>query len=137
MQTLAETLKAQFLAQFPNGRVTIRNGALSNEVKYVSFYLIGNDEDQPNNIRDNDPLSLMISLEEDTKGFTIRYHRNSVATKPSNPYHAMGSTKIVARKSSGDANTIARRFATTVERVAETLASVDLYHNVPEKYRTW
>jgi|SRR5699024_3850855 len=137
MQTLAEVLKNKFLAQFPNGRATIRKSALSNETVYISFYLIGNDEDQPNNIRDNDPLSLMISLEEDPRGFAIRYHRNSIATQPTKPYHAMGSTKIVARKSSGDADTIARRFATTVERVAETLASADLYHNVPEKYKTW
>lgn len=145
----AEQVKATFHKHFPNGYINIssffdRKGAC------IKAGLISDIADQPHNIRDNDPMRLVLAIHENIilqDGFElgdskllIEIDGNSLSIKPTERHMAMGREKIPARKINNTPEkalvALDKLFAKAKEIVTTQAAANNIYgqDRIPAKY---
>ncbi len=100
----AESVKAAFLQRFPQGWINASKLSLGGGMVFRAG-MISNIEDQTSQIRDNDPLQVLMFLhdtpynsDKELSNVLIEFEYSSIKVLPVQPYYAMSSHKIPVRK---------------------------------------
>ena len=100
----AESVKAAFLQRFPQGWINASKLSLGGGMVFRAG-LISNIEDQASQIRDNDPLQILMFLhdtpynsDKELSNVVIEFEYSSIKVLPTEKHYAMSSHKIPVRK---------------------------------------
>lgn len=142
-----ESLKAQFLAVFPNGYFNVKPLPLGGDVGIV-MGLTSEQKDCPHNIRENDRMRMVFAIhgmkfgsdEEYTEKLEMEPYYSAISTIPVSQYYAMGHEKIKTRKTTNTPDkllvTLNKYIQAAGKQVLDLKAKDAIYQqeNIKEQY---